>query len=216
MTPAAQRGGLRRLLGLDRSAPPPPSTLPGSPLRPWTLPNLVGYLRLVGLVLFMIFALRSGDGHSTAAAVLYGLVAWGDYLDGVVARMTGQYSRLGALLDPVIDRLMIIGGAAVAWNFDLLPRTLLGLLLAREIMMLALGRVALRRRGALTINWFGRIGVWPIMSSLFFAIAGAEDLARWLLIVGVVLAYIASMLYARATFARPPIMPMAGPGSPER
>ena len=207
MTPAAQRGRLRRLLGLDRSAAPPPSTLPGSPLRPWTLPNLVGYLRLVGLVLFMIFALRSGDGHSTAAAVLYGLVAWGDYLDGVVARMTGQYSRLGALLDPVIDRLMIIGGAAVAWNFDLLPRTLLALLLAREIMMLALGRVALRRRGALTINWFGRIGVWPIMSSLFFAIAGAEDLARWLLIIGVVLAYIASLLYARATFARPSIAP---------
>jgi cardiolipin synthase len=205
MTPDGQPSGLRRLLGLDRSAAPPPSTLPGSPLRPFTLPNLVGYLRLVGLVLFVAFALSSGDGHSTAAAVMYGLVAWGDYLDGVVARVTGQYSRLGALMDPVIDRLMIIAGAAVAWHFDLLPRTVLALLLVREILMLALGRVALARRGALTINWFGRIGVWPIMSSLFFAIAGAEELAHWLLWIGVVLAYIASVLYARATFTRPPI-----------
>lgn len=198
-------GGLRRLLGLDRSAPPPPSTLPGSPLRPWTLPNFVGYLRIVGLALFLVFALHSGDGHSTAAAVLYGLVAWGDYADGIVARLTGQYSRLGALLDPVIDRLMIIAGAGVAWHFALLDRRLLGALLIREVLMLALGRVALKRRGAITINWFGRLGVWPIMSAIFFALAGAEHLAEILLIIGVVMAYIASALYARATFARPAI-----------
>lgn len=198
-------GGLRRLFGLDRSGPPPPSTLPGSPLRPWTIPNFIGYLRLVGLVLFVVFAFSSGDGHSTAAAVLYGLVAWGDYVDGIAARVTGQYSRLGALLDPIIDRLMIITGAVVCWYFDLLGHGLLGLLLVRELLMLALGRVALKRRGAITINWFGRIAVWPIMSSLFFAIAGAEQLAELLLLIGVVLAYIASALYARATFARPAV-----------
>lgn len=198
-------GGLRRLFGLDRSGPPPPSTLPGNPLRPWTIPNFIGYLRIVGLVLFLVFAFRSGDGHSVAAAVLYGLVAWGDYVDGIAARVTGQYSRLGALLDPIIDRLMIISGAVVCWYFDLLGHGLLGLLLVRELLMLALGRVALKRRGAITINWFGRIAVWPIMSSLFFAIAGAEQLAELLLLIGVVLAYIASALYARATFARPAV-----------
>lgn len=205
MTPEGQRGGLRRLLGLDRSAPPPPSTLPGSPLRPWTIPNLVGYARIVGLALFLVFALRSGDGHSTAAAVLYGCVAWGDYLDGILARVTGQYSRLGALLDPIVDRLMIIAGAGVAWQFELLPRTLLALLVVREVAMLALGRYALHRRGAITINWVGRLGVWPIMSAMFFAVAGALELAEVLLIIGVVMAYIASALYARATFARPAV-----------
>ncbi|MBO9532087.1 MAG: CDP-alcohol phosphatidyltransferase family protein [Solirubrobacteraceae bacterium] len=205
MTEGAQRRGLRRLLGLDRSAPPPPSTLPGSPLRPWTIPNLVGYARVVGLVLFVVFAARSGDGHSTAAAVLYGAVAWGDYLDGILARITGQYSRLGALLDPAIDRLMIIAGAGVAWNFELLPRTWLALLLAREIAMLALARMALHRRGAITINWVGRLAVWPLMSSLFFALAGALGLAHGLLVIGVVMAYLASALYARVIFARPPV-----------
>jgi cardiolipin synthase (CMP-forming) len=205
MTPEGQRGGLRRLLGLDRSAPPPPSTLPGSPLRPWTIPNLVGYARIVGLARFLVFALRSGDGHSTAAAVLYGCVAWGDYLDGILARVTGQYSRLGALLDPIVDRLMIIAGAGVAWQFELLPRTLLALLVVREVAMLALGRYALHRRGAITINWVGRLGVWPIMSAMFFAVAGALELAEVLLVIGVVMAYIASALYARATFARPAV-----------
>lgn len=205
MTDGRPRLTFRRLAGLDRSGPPPAPTLPGSPLRPFTWPNLVGYLRVAGLVLFIAFAAASQDGHSTAATVLYAAVAWGDYLDGVVARLTGQYSRLGALLDPVIDRLMIIAGGGVAWHFGLLPRWLLVLLLVREVLMLALGRVALRRRGALTINWFGRLAVWPIMSALFFALAGLSGLAAWLLGVGVVLAWTASALYARATFVRPPI-----------
>lgn len=208
MSQSPPRGGWRRLLGLDRSAPPPAATLPGSPLRPWTIPNLVGYARVVGLVLFVIFAARSGDGHSTAAAVLYGCVAWGDYLDGILARVTGQYSRLGALLDPIVDRLMIISGAGVAWAFELLPRPLLLLLVAREVAMLGLGRYALRRRGAITINWVGRLGVWPIMSAMFFAVAGATELAHVLLVIGVVMAYIASALYARATFVRPPVAPL--------
>lgn len=201
------RRPLRRMLGVDRSAPPPRATLAGSPLNPWTIPNFVGYARFIGLVLFLIFILSSGDGSSTAATVLYALVAWGDYLDGIAARATGQYSRLGALMDPIIDRLMIISGAAVAWHFELLPQTLLGLLLLREIGMLFLGRYALRRRGSLTINWLGRIAVWPIMASLFFSLAGAWDVGEILLAIGLVLAYGSTAMYAKALLQAPPVGP---------
>lgn len=199
------RRGLRRMLGIDRSGPPPRATLPGNPLNPWTIPNAVGYARLIGLALFLVFALSSGDGSSTAATVLYALVAWGDYLDGIAARATGQYSRLGALMDPIIDRLMIISGALVCWHFALLPIPLLGALLAREVLMLFMGRYALRRRGALTINWLGRIGVWPIMASLFFALAGARDAAVWLLWIGLVLAYASTAMYVKALAQAPPV-----------
>ena len=43
-----RRKGFRRQFGLDRSGPPPRQTRPGQPLRPWTIPNAVGYLRLAG------------------------------------------------------------------------------------------------------------------------------------------------------------------------
>lgn len=205
MSERRQLPPLKRLLGVDRTAPPPVATLPGSPLRPFTLPNVVGFARFAGLVAFLIVIFSSGDGGSTAAAILYAAVAWGDYFDGIIARVTGQYSRLGALMDPVIDRLMIIGGAVACWHFELLPRWLLALLLVREVLMLALGRWALHRRGAITINWIGRIAVWPIMSALFFALAGVPGLAEALLIAGVVLAWVASAQYARATLVAPPV-----------
>ena len=47
----------RRLSGLDRSGPPPPETLPGAPLRPWTIPNAIGYVRLALIPVFLVLAL---------------------------------------------------------------------------------------------------------------------------------------------------------------
>ncbi len=44
---------LRRLVGLDRSGPPPPQTLAGAPLRPWTLPNAIGFVRLALIPVFL-------------------------------------------------------------------------------------------------------------------------------------------------------------------
>ena len=54
--------------------------------------------------------------------MIYAVIAWSDYADGITARITGQYSRFGALLDPVVDRLLVISGVLVCFHFDLLPR----------------------------------------------------------------------------------------------
>ena len=191
------RGRVRRLFGLDRSGPPPPQTREGEPLNPWTLPNLVGYLRLAGLPVFLYLAFDSGDGRSVASAAVFWLVAAGDYLDGFLARVTGQYSRLGALLDPLIDRLTILAGAIVCWHFELLPRWALALLVLRELAMLLLAQYGLRHGVQLAVNWPGRISVFPIMGGIFFALVFAGWVPAALLILGLALAILATVLYAQ-------------------
>ncbi len=187
----------RRFSGLDRSGPPPPETLPGAPLRPFTIPNAIGYLRLALLPLFLVLAWQT-DGVGAGPAIVFGVVAWGDYADGIAARVTGQYSRMGALLDPVVDRLLVICGVVVCWNFDLLPRWLLAVLVAREALMLVAAPFALRSGVALKINWWGRWGVWPAMSALFFATCGLRTFATVLLAIGVVLLVAATIEYMRS------------------
>ena len=192
-----RRKGFRRQFGLDRSGPPPRQTQPGQPLRPWTIPNAVGYARLAALPVFLAIAFSSGDGRDAAAAAIFWAVAVGDYLDGFLARATGQYSRMGALLDPVVDRLAILCGAAVCWHFELLPRWALAVLAAREVVTLVLAQVYLRRAGELEINWLGRIAVWPTMAAIFFAMVSASPAWEVLLYVGVGLGILGTIAYVR-------------------
>lgn len=195
---ARARVGLLRLLGLDRSGPPPPQTLAGQPLRPWTLPNAIGFARLALIPVFLILALSSRTGTGAAEATLFAVIGWGDYADGIAARVSGQYSRLGALMDPVTDRLLVICGVLVTWRFHLLPRWALALLAARELLMLAAGRYGLARGVELRINWPGRLAVAPVLGSFFFVMAGLRGLGEVLLYVGLALAFAASVLYAAA------------------
>jgi cardiolipin synthase len=195
---AAERARLtfRRLAGLDRSGPPPPETVKGAPLRPWTIPNAIGYVRLALLPLFVVLAFRS-DGHSTLGTIIYALVAWSDYADGIAARITGQYSRLGTLMDPVIDRLLVVSGAFVCFWFDLLPRWALVALAVRELFVIWLARWGLRHGHDIKVNWLGRAGVWPVFSALFFALAGLEEVGAICLYLGLSLVTASAVQYYR-------------------
>jgi cardiolipin synthase len=187
-----------RLLGLDRSGPLPPETAAGSPLRPWTVPNAIGYARLALIPVFLVSAFSSADGRGALPAALYAVIGWGDYADGIAARLTRQYSRLGALMDPLTDRLLIVCGVVVCWHFHELPRWALATLAARELLMLVLARYAIARGVELRINWPGRLAVAPVMGAIFFALAAVGWLAEALLYAGLALALLASVLYLRS------------------
>ncbi|MGI8750568.1 MAG: CDP-alcohol phosphatidyltransferase family protein [Thermoleophilaceae bacterium] len=182
---------------MDRSGGPPPETRRGEPLRPWTIPNAVSYVRLALLPVFLVLALRSGDGRDTSAALLYFAIAWGDQLDGLAARLTGQYSRLGSLLDPLTDRALVLCGVVVCWDFELLPRWALAVLAGRELFMLVLTRVGMRRGMDLKINMVGRWAVWPVMLAIFLTLLVDTWVADACLYLGVALTLWATAIYVQ-------------------
>ena len=175
----------RRLLGLDRSGGPPPETRRGAPLNPWTIPNAIGFARIALVPVFLVLALGSGDGRYAPASIVYAVIGGTDYLDGMAARITGQYSRLGALIDPIVDRLLVVSGVVVCWKFELLPRWALALLAARELFMLAASRFVLKHGLDIEINMLGRWAVWPTMFSLFLAMVSVTWVADALLYLGI-------------------------------
>jgi CDP-diacylglycerol--glycerol-3-phosphate 3-phosphatidyltransferase len=191
----APRLTFKRLVGLDRSGGPPPETRRGEALHPWTIPNAIGFVRIALIPVFLVVALRSDDGRDATAFVLFAVIAWTDYLDGMAARITGQYSRLGALLDPLTDRLLVIAGAIVAWEFELLPRWALLVLAAREVFMLGLTQVALRRGLDLNVNMLGRWAVWPTMSALGLALIWDSWVPELLLYIGLAMTLAATAVY---------------------
>ena len=177
--PVERQLTFRRLSGLDRSGPPPPETSRRA-AAPVDDPER-DRLRPAGADPGVPGRSRSRSerrARRAAAAIVFAVIGWSDYLDGIAARVTGQYSRLGALLDPLVDRLLVLSGVIVCWHFELLPRWALALLAARELFMLVLA--PLRAAAAASTSrstGSGRWGVWPVFGSLFFAMCGVDWLA---------------------------------------
>jgi len=139
-------------------------------------PNAIGYVRAVLIPVFLVLAFESESGTDALPAIIFAVIAWGDYADGIAARVTGQYSRLGAILDPIIDRATILSGRdrllalrAAAALGAARPSP------ARELFMLLVGPPLVRRGVELKINWPGRVAVFPVMSAIFFGLVGLNN-----------------------------------------
>jgi cardiolipin synthase len=90
---------------------------------------------------------------------------------------------------------------AVAWRFELLPHWALAVVIARELLMLILSRLAIKRGVELRINWPGRLGVAPVMGAPFFAMIPLHTVALIMLYVGMALSLLATALYIRRGLA---------------
>ena len=86
--------------------------------RIFTVPNLISAIRLCLVPVFLILLL---NGYDLAAAFLFALAAGTDWIDGQIARRTNQVSKLGQLLDPAVDRILMIVGVAGLFIVGRLP-----------------------------------------------------------------------------------------------
>ena len=162
---------------------------------------------MAAIPVFLALALDSGDGHYAPATLLYIAITAGDYVDGFLARATGQYSRMGALLDPVVDRAAVIAGIVVCWEFELLPRWALAVLAVRELITLVLAQLALRRGIDIEVNWIGRIGVFCVFGSIGLSLMIDSWVIEALFLVGVAIELLATTVYVRAGLGHIPRPP---------
>jgi cardiolipin synthase (CMP-forming) len=130
--------------------------------RVWTIPNVLSVLRLLGIPLFLWLVL--GPESDALALVVLAVAGVTDYLDGQIARRLNQSSRLGAILDPVADRLYIL---AVVIGFalrDIIPTWLAISLPLRDLLLMALVPF-LRTRGysALPVHFLGKAATFCLL-----------------------------------------------------
>jgi cardiolipin synthase (CMP-forming) len=109
-----------------------------------TVPNALSVLRLLGVPLFLWLLL--GPHADVAALVVLALSGLSDWADGVLARRLNQESRLGALLDPAVDRLYILATLIGLTLRHIIPWWLAAVIVGRDVL-LALTLPILRRHG---------------------------------------------------------------------
>ena len=139
-----------------------------------TIPNVLSFLRLLGVPLFLwLILVPQADGWAVALLVVSGITDW---LDGRIARATGQISKLGQLLDPLADRLYIIATLVGLLLRDIIPLWLVVLLLLRDLMLLTTVP-ALRARGltALPVHFLGKAATFNLLYAFPLLLLGDGD-----------------------------------------
>ncbi len=160
-----------------------------------TIPNLLSLVRLALIPLFVGFLLTKQD---PAALVTLLAASVTDFLDGWIARRFNQISRLGQILDPIVDRLCIVAAAVGLAFREILPWWLVLVVLARDVALLVVAGVL--AANDVPIVPVSRTGKWAtalLLAALPVLVLAATlpATAPVLLPLGLVVAVVGAALY---------------------
>lgn len=192
----------------DANADEPVST------RVLTVPNVISFIRLCMVPVYLVLLL---NGHDIPATILFAVAAGTDWIDGQIARRTHQVSRVGQLLDPAVDRILMIAGVAGVFLTGRVPLWVIVFVVARDLLLLVGGAILLKRFGirvpviypgkvATTFLFVGFAGLllnMPVLDGLGLVdvswLPGLNDTASswgiWFVYAGVALATCTTIYY---------------------
>ena len=182
-----------------------------------TVPNVISAIRLCMIPVFLVLLT---EGYDVLATFIFALAAGTDWIDGQIARRTHTVSKLGQLLDPAVDRLLMISGVLGLLMVGRLPLWIIAVVLLRDGLLLVGGAFLLSRyrirvpvvyagKVATTLLFVGFAGLllnWPLIGG--FGIADAAWLPGfnadpvswgiWFVYAGLLLALITTVYYVIA------------------
>ena len=178
-----------------------------TPDRVLTIPNLLSVIRLAGVPLFLWLLLGpKEDGWALVVLVASGVTDW---LDGKIARWLNQLSRLGALLDPLADRLYTLATVIAFVIRDIVPWWVAALLIGRDVLVTVC--IAVLRRagfGPPEVTYMGKAATFNLMYAFPFLLLAqgsstaatvARPVAYAFVVWGVVMFVWSGLLYVVQT-----------------
>jgi len=183
----------------------------------FTLPNLISVVRLLLVPVFVV--LLVAYENNVAAFVLFLIAVLTDFVDGAVARSTGQVSKLGQQLDPIVDRILIAAAVVAVFAVGRVPLWIVVLLIARDVLLfIFMARLSAAERQQFKVAFIGKAATainmagfcslilfWPQLGGLglieasFLPGFGTSEapLGIWFLYLGVILAWATGIHYVR-------------------
>jgi len=165
------------------------------------IPIFLTLLRIVLIPLFVLMFYLPANWAYLATAIIFLLAAVTDWLDGYLARIWSQTSQLGAFLDPVADKLVVVISLVllvgeVHHSWLAIPAAVI---VGREIVVSALREwmAELGKRTSVAVSYVGKVKTAIQMVSILLMLLGRGHGAAWgqgLINLGIVLLYLASVL----------------------
>ena len=142
-------------------------------------------------------------GHDYWATAVFCVAMTTDWFDGRLARRHGRTSPLGSLLDPIADKVLVLGALVMLVGQHVVPAWMVAAIVVREVLITGLRQAAIERGIVIAARDLGKLKTWAqaIAAALGgFAAAGAwsTGVAWWSMLVAVILTWASGLDYARS------------------
>jgi CDP-diacylglycerol--glycerol-3-phosphate 3-phosphatidyltransferase len=154
------------------------------------LPTIITFSRIVIIFPFILVA----SENPLLGAALFAIASLTDLIDGYLARRSKQVTKLGILLDPIADKLLVISALIVLVDMELIPAWIAIVIIVREFMVTGLRFVALSKDIVIPAEMGGKIKVTAQISSVLVLLLDKTFLFNDLYSTGIMLLWIAMIL----------------------
>ncbi|RJX70153.1 CDP-diacylglycerol--glycerol-3-phosphate 3-phosphatidyltransferase [Vibrio sinensis] len=159
------------------------------------IPNILSLLRLFLIPVFVVIFYLPYSWAPFAAAMVFWVAGFTDWLDGMLARKLGQTSRFGAFIDPVADKVLVATALIlITEHYHSIWVTIPAVtMIAREIIISALREwmAEIGKRASVAVSWVGKVKTVSQMFALWVLIWRYDD---WMIWVGYIALYVATVL----------------------
>ena len=159
-------------------------------------------VRIAAVPVVLLLLELDFQGHDYWATGVFAVAMATDWLDGRIARRHGRSSRLGSLLDPIADKVLVLTMLIALVGRGVFAGWMVAAIVARELLVSGLRQAALERGIVLAARDLGKLKTWSqalaaVVGGLAAAGAWDDAIAEWTLVVALVLTWVSGLDYAR-------------------
>lgn len=172
----------------------------------FNVPNLLSLSRILSVPVFILLMLEPNPLRALIAGIVFGLASATDWLDGYLARKWGQVTRIGKLLDPIADKILIMSALIILVEIrsDVVHAWIAIVIIGREFAVTGLRAMAASEGIVIPAETVGKYKVGAQITAVLCLLwdyyldkGWMTDLGRIALWVAVVLALYSSVQYFR-------------------
>ena len=177
-------------MGLD--APP----VEEAALNIFNIPNLLSFSRILAVPIFIVLMLEPSPVRALLAGVVFSLASATDWLDGHLARKWGQVTKLGKLLDPIADKILIMSALVILVEIrsDVVHAWIAIVIIGREFAVTGLRAIASSEGIIIQAETVGKYKVGAQITAVLALLLDYYMTQEWLRDLGTVALWVAMIL----------------------
>ncbi|HEX9021023.1 MAG TPA: CDP-diacylglycerol--glycerol-3-phosphate 3-phosphatidyltransferase [Nitrospirota bacterium] len=162
----------------------------------FNIPNLLSISRILSVPVFIILMLEPSPVRALAAGIVFSLASATDWLDGYLARKWGQVTKMGKLLDPIADKILIMSALVILVEIrsDVVHSWIAIVIIGREFAVTGLRAIASSEGIVIPAETAGKYKVGAQITAVLSLLLDYYLTREWLRDLGAIALWIAMLL----------------------